>query len=291
MPTFATPEPVAVTVDIPVRSDITIVASDRADTVVTVEPRSPSRPLDARAAEQTTVDLSSGRLTVRMQQWRPASWFTDGGAVDVTVHVPIGCRLILRSGMGDLRCEGEFASGELKTGMGTVRIDHCGPLEVKTGTGDVLVERVTGRAQLVTSSGTIRVGEIDGDAVIKNGNGDSLIGEVTGDLQANAANGAIVIDRAGDAVTAKSANGRIRVREASHGHVTLHAAYGAVEVGISEGTAAWLDLTTKYGHVYNELTAAADPGSAPSTVQVRAQNAYADITIRRSDPTTETRNR
>jgi DUF4097 and DUF4098 domain-containing protein YvlB len=289
MTTFSTPDPIAVTVDIPVRSDITVIASDRTDTVVDVVPRSASRGLDQRAAEHVSLDHADGRLTVRMLQWRLSSWFTDGGAVDVTVQVPIGCSVELRSGMGDLRCQGEFASADLKTGMGTIRVDHCGPIQAKTGTGDLVVERVTGRAQLVSSSGTVRVGEVEGDAVIKNGNGESVIGEVTGDLQVNAANGAIVIARAGDAVTAKSANGSIRVDEVSRGHVDLHAAYGSVVVGVREDTAAWLDLSTKYGHVYNELTAAPDPGTAASTAQVRVQNAYADITIRRSEAAAETR--
>jgi hypothetical protein len=289
MPTFDTPEPIAVTVDIPVRSDIAVVASDRADTVVTVQPGSAARPLDVRAAEHTTVHYADGRLTVRMEQWRRYSWFTDGGAVDVTVQVPIGCSLELRSGIGDLRCQGEFASAELKTGLGAIRVDHCGPLQVRTGTGDVTVERITGRAQLTTDSGRMRVGEVDGDAVIKNGNGDTVVGEVTGDLQANAANGGIVIRRTGDAVTAKSANGSIRVDEAGRGRVTLQAAYGSVEVGVPEDTAAWLDLSTKYGHVHNELTAAPDPGTASSTVEVRARSAYSDITIRRADPIAGTR--
>lgn len=287
--TFPTPDPIGVTVDIPVRSDITVVASDRADTVVEVTPRSASRGLDTRAAEQVTADLTDGHVTVRMPQRRLSSWFTDGGAVDVTVLVPIGCSVELRSGMGDLRCEGEFASADLKTGMGAIRVGHCGPLQAKTGTGDLVVERVAGRAQLTSSSGTVRVGEVDGDAVIKNGNGESVVGEVTGDLRINAANGAIVIARAGDAVTARSANGSIRIDEVSRGTVDLHAAYGSIVVGVREDTAAWLDLTTKYGHVVNELTAAPDPGTAASTAQVRVQNAYADITIRRAEATAGTR--
>jgi DUF4097 and DUF4098 domain-containing protein YvlB len=287
MHTFPTPAPIAVTVDIPVRSDIQVVASDRTDTVVTIEPRSASRGLDVRAADQAVVDLSEGRLTVRLQHWRLANWLTDGGAVDVTVEVPIGCSLDLRSGMGDLRCQGEFASAELMSGMGAIRIDHCGPLQAKTGTGDVAVERVTGSAQLSTGTGTLRVGEVEGDAVLRNGNGHTLVGEVSGDLKANAANGDIVVERSGDAVTAKAANGGIRVGEAGRGRLTLQAAYGAVEVGVPEGTAAWLELDTKYGRVRNQLIAAPDPGTARSTVEIRARNAYSDITIRRS--TVETR--
>ncbi|MDQ0078393.1 hypothetical protein J2S97_003592 [Arthrobacter oryzae] len=136
-----------------VRADILVVAGNRSDTVVNVQPRTAARALDARVAEQTTVDFSDGRLQVRLRPLRRYSWFGDGGAVDITVEVPIGSSLELKSGMGDLRCEGEFTSADLKTEMGYVRIDRCTDLRVHTGMGDVTVERVAGRAEIKTGSG------------------------------------------------------------------------------------------------------------------------------------------
>jgi DUF4097 and DUF4098 domain-containing protein YvlB len=282
MTVFDTPGPIAVTVDIAVCADIWVTAGDRTDTVVQVTPRSASRAVDVNGAEETLVEFADGRLVVRFRPLRRFVWFGDSAAVDVTIEVPIGSELDLVSGMGDLRCRGEFGAAQLKTAMGSIAIDHCGPLRAKSGHGDVTAERVTGSLDVATVSGRVRVGEIDGDAVVRNGNGDTTIGDVTGELRARASNGDINIERAAGTVTAKSSNGAIHVGEVSRGSVTVETAAGAIDVGVRDGSAAWLDLNTRYGRVRTELEAAPDPGDADATVEVRARTSYGDIAIYRS---------
>lgn len=286
MTTFETPQPIAVVVDVSVRADIWIVAGNRTETVVNVQPRDATRALDARVAEQTTVDYSEGRLQVRLRPLRRYSWFSDGGAVDITVEVPIGCSLELKSGMGDLHCEGEFSSAELKTEMGHVRIDHCTDLRVHTGLGDVTVERVAGRAEIKTGSGKVRIREIDGSATIKNGNGSTHIVDAAGELHVSAGNGDVSVERAGAATTVKASNGDISIGEVARGTLTLQSAAGSLAIGVRDGSAAWLDLSTKYGRVRNGLDATAGPGGADAKVEIRARSAYGDITVRRSPVST-----
>lgn len=287
METFETPQPIAVVVDVSVRADIWIVAGNRTDTVVNVQPRTATRSLDIKVAEQTTVDYSDGRLQVRLRPQRRHTWFSDGGAVDITVEVPIGCSLELKSGMGDLRCEGEFSSADLKTEMGHVRLDHCTDLKVHTGMGDVTVERVAGRAEIKTGSGKIRIREIDGIATVKNGNGGTHIVDAAGELRVSAANGDVALERAGASTTIKASNGDITVGEVSRGTLTLQTAAGSLAIGVREGSAVWLDLSTKYGRVRNGLDATTGPGETDAKVEVRARSAYGDITVRRSPiPTT-----
>ena len=54
MPSFETPQPIAVTVDL-VRGDLRVTAADRADTVATVEPTNPSDAADVCRAMCCTV--------------------------------------------------------------------------------------------------------------------------------------------------------------------------------------------------------------------------------------------
>ena len=61
MPTFGTPAPISVSLDIGVGS-VEIIASDRADTVVDVRPTNPAKKIDVGAAEQTRVSYSDGTL-------------------------------------------------------------------------------------------------------------------------------------------------------------------------------------------------------------------------------------
>lgn len=282
MATFQTPQPIAVVIDVSVRGDIQVVAQDRHDTEVTVQPRKATRNLDVKMAEQTTVDYSDGRLQVRLHPSFRHSWFSDGGAVEITVEVPTGSSLELKSAMGDLSCDGEFGAADLRTDMGHIRVDHCGELRAHTDMGDITVERAVGRCRIKTGSGKIRIHHLDGVATVKNGNGNTYIAHASGELSVSAANGDISLERAGLSTTVKTSSGDVTVGEVAAGSLTVQTAAGTLAVGVSEGTAAWLDLSTKYGRVRNALEATNGPGDTVDRVEIRARNAYGDIAVMRS---------
>ena len=124
---------------------------------------------------------------------------------------------------------------------------------------------------------TLTVGAVAGDADVKNLNGKTWIGRVGGDVKVKSANGDVTIDDAGRDVTVKTANGNIRLGQVARGSVTIETASGGLEIGVKEGTAAWIDATTKFGRVHNHLTSADDPdtvsrdrpGSRPDLVRRR----------------------
>jgi DUF4097 and DUF4098 domain-containing protein YvlB len=281
MPTFETPQPISVTVDIVV-GDIRIVASDRKDTIVSVSPHDASRQSDVKAAEQTQVDFSQGRLLIRMpKNWKLYTPFGGRESIDVAIELPSGSSVEAEAAVGDLRADGRLGECSFQTAVGNARLDETAAVRVNTSGGNVTVDRVGGRAE-ITGSGQIRVRQIDGSAVIKNLNGMTWLGEVKGDLRCNSANGDITVDRALAAVAAKTANGAVRIGEVVRGSVDLGTSYGELEVGIKEGTAAMLDVRSSYGSVRNSLTASDGPGPSDQTVEVRARTSFGDIVIRRS---------
>jgi Putative adhesin len=282
MPTFDTPEPISVTVELGV-GDLRIVASDRTDTMVEVRPSDPAKKADVTAAEQTRVEYTGGRLLIKApKNWRQYTRRGEGESVDVQVELPAGSQLRGETGVVALRCRGRLGECRYKTGIGDIQLDQAGAVQLKTGVGDITVERAGGDAELTTGSGSVRIDGIDGTAVVKNSNGDTWIGRVTGDLRVNAANGRISVDQASATVTAKSANGDVRLGEVAHGAVLAQTAFGKVEIGIRDGAAAWLDLNTRYGNVRNDLDAAERPRPGEDAVEVRARTSFGDITIHRS---------
>ena len=89
----------------------------------------------------------------------------------------------------------------------------------------------------------MRVRELDGSAVIKNSNGDTWVGAAGGDLRRQRRQRQHRRrPRAAPSVVAKTANGDVRLGEVVRGSVVLETAIGDLEVGIREGTAAWLDV-------------------------------------------------
>lgn len=266
MPTFDTPGPISVTVELGV-GNLEIAASDRADTVVEVEPSDPASHSDVAAAAKTTVEYANGVLRIKAPKgWRRYSFRGGTESIDARIQLPTGSHLRGNAGLAGLRCSG--ALGECR---------------YKTGAGDITIEQTSGGTGLTTGSGTVAVDRIGGPATVKNGNGDAWIGEVVGDLQVKTANGKVAVDHAHAAVTVKTANGDIHLDEVAAGAVVAETACGKVDIGVRSGVAAWLDLHTGFGHVHNVLDVGERPGPSEQTVEVRARSAFGDITVRRAD--------
>ncbi|WP_411134692.1 DUF4097 family beta strand repeat-containing protein [Streptomyces sp. C10] len=278
MPAFDTPEPLSVTLELDLGS-VRIAASKRIDTVVEVLPRDATAEADVRAAQQTKVTCSGGKLLVKGPRKR--SLFGKSGALDVTIELPAGSDVLGTAPMADFTVEGRLGECRLKTSFGDLQIDEAEAVNLRTDYGAIRLDRVSGDAELV-GAGQIEVGEVGGEALVKNGNGGTTIGEVTGALRARASNGLISVGVAHAGVDAKSANGAIRIGEVARGQVVLQAAAGDLEVGIRESTAAWLEVTTGAGSVRNDLGAAEGPGDSAETVEVRAHTSVGNILIRRS---------
>ncbi|MGW1891322.1 DUF4097 family beta strand repeat-containing protein [Streptomyces sp. NPDC002004] len=279
MPSFDTPEPIATTAHVYAGS-IRFTAGDRLDTVVEVRPRDPKRDQDVRSADQTEVTYASGVLTIRTPKQRYLVGRT--GTVDVTVELPTGSHVDVNGSWAQVLGEGRLGEVRVKTSSGDVRLDTTGPLQLTASHGSITVDRVEGMAEITTSSGSLRVGTVDGPAVLKNSHGTTTVGTATGDLRVSGANGDIDIACAESSVVATTAHGTLRVAEVARGTVQLETAHGAIEVGIREGTAAWLDVSSGLGQVRNTLAASETPEKTEDTVEVRARTRYGNIDVRRA---------
>jgi hypothetical protein len=280
MPVFASTEPITATIDASI-ADVRIVASDRADTVVEVTPADPHDHNDVSATEKTLVEFKDGTLLVKGPKYY-TKLFGKGGSIVVVVELPAGSKVRGTSAMGDFRATGPLGECRFKTSMGSIDLDETARLEAATALGDVTVGRASGHAEVSTGAGDIRLREIDGSAVLKNSSGETRIGSVTGDLRVSSANGDILVDVAHTAVNAKTAAGDVRIGEVIRDAVVLETAVGEIEVGVREGSAAWLILNSLTGKVHNSLTAADGPGHTDETVEVRARSYTGDIVVRRS---------
>lgn len=278
MPTFDSPGPIAVSVSL-VMGDVRITASDRENTVVDVRPASDSAK-SQRMAEQTLVEYADGRLHIKTPK-QLASLFGRPGSVDVDIQLPSGSRLEGDTGMGDLIVEGRLGDCRFKSGMGTIRLGDTGSLITTTGAGQIHVVSVDGDAEVSTGTGEIRLGRVTGTATVKSSDGEIHVEELAKAGRLTTSNGGIFVGRVDGGLTAKTAHGSIRVREAKRGEVVLQTAFGELEIGIPEGTAAWLDLDSASG-VHHTLDSVGGPGEVDEQVKIRARTRWGDILIHRS---------
>jgi hypothetical protein len=280
MPSFDTPDPISATIDL-AHGDVRISAGDHRTTVIKVEPADASNADDRRVAEQTRVEYANRQLLVKapkLRSWLPRS---GDGAVNVTVELPAGSSVHGSAALADFHCDGPLGDCRIKTGIGGIRVDRADRLNLQAGIGDISVDHATGHADVTSGSGDVRLRELDSSAVVKSSNGDTWIGTAGGDLRLKAANGNIAVDESRASVGAKSANGDVRLGDVVRGSVVLETQLGDLEVGIREGTAAWLDVRANAGRVQNALESAEAPEPSAETIEVRARTSVGDVMIRR----------
>jgi DUF4097 and DUF4098 domain-containing protein YvlB len=279
MPSYTTPAPIDLAINLPVGA-IEVVASDCADTVVTVSPTHPEKAVDRRGAEETKVEFDGERLTVRGPRPRLA-FIGPTESVDVRVELPSGSRLSAETSSGYVRTVGRLGATRVKCSLGAVEIEASDDLWIRAGHGNVTVGTADGQVEITADHGRIRVGEVTGDSTLKASHGGITVGESGGDLDAKLSYGDLEVGRALASVAAKTAYGSIAVREVSSGSVQVESGYGQVDVAVRSGVPAWLDLSSKEGRVRNDLVGAGAPGETEGSVAVRARTTYGDINVRR----------
>ncbi|WAM15392.1 DUF4097 family beta strand repeat-containing protein [Rhodococcus sp. JS3073] len=200
----------------------------------------------------------------------------------MSINLPSGSQVSGEVQVGDLSGTGRLGECRFKTSAGNVRLERSGPLRVDTAAGHVTADGVAGNAEIHTGSGRVRIGATEGSVAVKNSNGDTMIDAATGNVRVRSTNGDISVDRAGAGVEAKTSNGSIRLGEVARGSVELGTAMGDLEIGIAEGTAARLQVNSKFGQVRNLLDDTTRPEASDETVEVRAHTSFGGITIRRS---------
>jgi len=286
--TFSTPTAITVTLDLYV-ADVRIAASDRTDTVVEVRPSDPGKAADVKAAENTRVEYDAATRSLTVVTRKPRNRFVNFSSkrpesIDLLIEVPTDSDLRAEAVIGEFQSAGVLGTVALKTEIGGVRLAQTGPVNVRTGVGEITVEEVSGAAEVTCGSGVIRIGAVDGVAEVSNSNGKAIVGEVTGAATVRSANGDVYVDRALSDLTATTSNGEVRIGEVVRGKVTATSKNGYVEVGVREGSAAWLDLNAGVGRVHNELDAADEPaaGEPVDKVEIHASTKLGEVAVRRA---------
>ena len=276
MPTFATPGPIAATVQV-AGAQVRVTASDRTDTVVLVEPIDEASPSDVRVAARTKVEFAGGQLSVKTTTPGDKS-----GSVAITIDLPAGSSLVAYLAHSGVHADGSFGESELHMASGRVQLDRIDALQANIAGGEVAIGHIAGRASIDGGAVAVRISEVEGTVGLRSSGGQIWIGHASADLDLSSGSGGFDIDRADGSVTAKTGNGAIRIGRLTRGRAELSNRSGNIEVGISAGTAASADATSKRGSVRNSVPSQEDPDRSGAEVTVHARTRYGDIIIQRA---------
>ncbi|BCT74513.1 hypothetical protein SCMU_03550 [Sinomonas cyclohexanicum] len=263
MDEFETEGPVRAVLDV-AYADVIVRSSATSTARVDVAPARSGRKADEEAAAGTAVRFADGRLEVSTPKQRVLGVLGRLGSVVVTVDLPSGSDLEASLAYGDVITSGPLGRVIAKTRAGTVRVEDGASVDLKSSAGDVEAGRVRVDGTLAASAGMVRVEDLTGAVQIKCGTGGVSLGRVAGSAHVTCPYGSI------------------RVREAVSGSLNLTSTYSDLIVGLAEGTAARLDVSTNYGRIRNELTRSDTPPQATERLEVTARSNYGSVTIRRA---------
>ena len=273
MPTFVTPGPIAAAVEV-AGAQVRVTASDRADTVVLVEPINNASRSDVKVAGKTDVDFAAGQLTVKTTV--PGD---KKGSVAITIDLPAGSRLAAHLAYSSVHADGPLGQCELHMASGQVQLDRIDALQANIAAGEVAIGHIAGRAGIDGATFAIRIGEAEGAVGLSSSGGRAWIGHAAAGLDLRSGRGDFDIDRADGSVTATTASGAIRIGRLTAGPAKLTNGSGDIEVGIGEGTAADLDVNSERGSVRDSVPPQ-DAATSGNKVAVHARTRHGDIIIR-----------
>jgi hypothetical protein len=276
MPTFATPGPIAATVEV-AGARVRVTASDRTDTVVLVEPINEASRSDVKVASRTKVDLAGDHLSVKTTTPGDKS-----GSVAITIDLPAGSSLAAYLAHSSVQADGPVGQCELHLASGQVQLDRIDALQANIASGEVTIGQIAGRASVEGGAFTLRIGEVKGTVGLSSSGGQAWIGHALADLDLSSGSGNFDIGRADGNITATTASGAVRIGRMTHGQAKLINGSGNIEVGIGEGIAASIDANSERGAVHDFVSPQGNSGPPDHQVMVHARTRHGDITIQRA---------
>lgn len=155
---------------------IQVIAADRADTTVEVQPTNASKGRDVKAAERTKVEFSDGVLRITGPAEKNQI-LGPSGSIEVTVQLPTGSSVEAKAAAAEFRGVGRLGDVACDGANGEIKIDEAASLRLVAYAGDVTIGRLTGSGEISTQKGDIHIAEATSGALVLR----TLMGNVTVD--------------------------------------------------------------------------------------------------------------
>ena len=266
---FETHEPVDLQVETG-KGTVSVTCADTTESKVTVE---------GREADDVRVELNGRQLDVIAPKNR-GGFFGGDSELHVTVVIPTGSDVGVKTGSADITVEGESGITAVKSGSGDVRIQTSrGSALVETGSGDIQLDHAQADLRVKSGSGDVQLGHGGGSVTISTGSGDVEIGRSEAAAVVKTGSGDLRVNESYDDVSLATGSGDFVLDHAHRGRLTAKGASGDVRVGIPAGTPVWTDLTTVSGAIRSSLDGAGQPADGQDHVELRAKTVSGDIVL------------
>jgi hypothetical protein len=212
--------------------------------------------------------------------------FLRGEDVRVTVRVPLGTELGVRTASADVDAAGVFGNVEVETASGDVDLDEGAEVRLRSASGNLRV----GAAQSLnarSASGEVLAGRVAGRASMQTTSGGVRLGGADSEVKVETVSGTLTVDLAERGVTAKSVSGDVRVWCVADGDVVLQTVSGDASVGVAPGRAVEVDAQSLSGRLSSEIELDGAPsglGGPAGRVRIKFNSVSGDLRLSRAAP-------
>ena len=172
-----------------------IVATERPDVSVSVQPTHRNRTGDRAAADSVRVERTGTVVSVIGPS--KLNLFGPGDSVDVVVEVPLDAGVNAEVTYGSMAVTGAVGTARLAAPYGEVSVERAARLELRSGHGDVRVDQVDGDADVSSKSGSVRIGQVAGELRLKGTDTNLRVDLVDGPADISTSSGAAELGRFG----------------------------------------------------------------------------------------------
>jgi hypothetical protein len=238
-----------------------------------------ARELADQLVVETEVQSGKLRIRVRYPQHRNIRvnlWegFSTGdlprGDVALTVDVPPGLLVSVRSSSGDQATEGLRGTQSLSSSSGDIAVVRsAGAVEIRTSSGDVTVDGSAAPVRVSTSSGDVEVPAASDSLAVETTSGDVEIDEASGGVSVQSSSGEVRVRGAARRVRIGTVSGEIHAAlKAPLLGARITSSSGDVTAEIGSGVGCALDLRTSSGSIDLDVPARARTVSRRAVVAV-----------------------
>lgn len=235
--------------------------------------------ISGRDADEVDVTYDDGQLSVVALQ-RRTGFHAGDSALHMTIGVPFGVHLRIKTGSADVTARGTFGPTQVKSGSGDVRLDTLGAAsQIETGSGSVSIDSAHAELEIKSGSGQVAASHTKSSVAVSTGSGDIELGTTAGPAVAKTGSGDFRVVEALSDVSLSTGSGDLLVETARQGRIQVKGASGDVRIGIPAGIPVWTDISTVSGDIRSDLDGAGEPIEGGDYIEVRAKTASGDITL------------
>jgi len=155
------------------------------------------------------------------------------------------------------------------------------------GSGDAVLDDVTGDVEVKVASGDLRAGQVGGSTTVHSASGDVAVA-VTDGMVVRTASGDVRVGAASGDVRVTTLSGDVRIGSVASGSVNVQAVSGDVTVGVAAGTRVFLDLSSVSGATSSDLPVSDLPSDGDGArLDIRVSAVSGDVRVQRSAARTD----